>query len=109
MKFQELSDKQWSMIESHIPPHAKTGRPRDDDRKIINGIIHVLTTGCRWDDMPKRYGDDSTANRRLNKWQQKGIWKKILSRTIHSAHKSGKINLQKSADSSSIPDKKGAM
>ncbi len=106
------------MIESHIPPHAKTGRPRDDDRKIINGIIHVLTTGCRWDDMPKRYDDDSTANRRLNKsanrrlnkWQQKGIWKKILSRTIHSAHKSGKINLQKiSVDSSSIPDKKGAM
>ena len=26
------------MMESHIPPHAKTGRPRDDDRKIINGI-----------------------------------------------------------------------
>ena len=109
MKFQELSDKQWSMIESHIPPHAKTGRPRDDDRKIINGIIYVLTTGCRWDDMPKRYGDGSTANRRLNKWQQKGIWKKILSRTIHPAHKSGKISLQKSADSSSIPNKKGAM
>ena len=34
------------MIESHIPPHAKTGRPGNDDRKIINGIIHVLTTGC---------------------------------------------------------------
>ncbi len=40
-------------MESHIPPHAKTGRPRDYDRKIINGIIHVLTTRCRWDDMPK--------------------------------------------------------
>ena len=64
-------------MESHIPPHAKTGRPRYYDRKIINGIIHVLTTGCRWDDMPKRYGDDSTANRRLNKWQQKGIWKRF--------------------------------
>ena len=34
------------MIESHIPPHVKTGRPGNDDRKIINGIIHVLTTGC---------------------------------------------------------------
>ena len=97
-------------MESHIPPHAKTGRPRDYDRKIINGIIHVPTAGCRWDGMPKRYGDDSTANRRLNKWQQKGVWKKILSRTIHSAHESGKINLQKiSVDSSSIPNEKGAM
>ncbi len=96
-------------MEPHIPPHAETGRPRDEDRKIINGIIYVLTVGCRWDDMPKKYGDDSTANRRLNSWQQKGIWKKILSGIIKSAHKSGKINLQKiSVDSSSIPNKKGA-
>lgn len=108
MKFKELTDRQWAMMESCVPPPAKTGRPRDEDRKIINGIIYVLTTGCRWDDMPKKYGDDSTANRRLNKWQQKGIWKKILSCAIKSAHSSGKINLQKiSIDSSSVAAKKG--
>ena len=108
MKFKELTDKQWKMMESCVPPPAKTGRPRDEDRKIINGIIYVLTTGCRWDDMPKRYGDDSTANRRLNKWQQKGVWKKILKSAINSAYSSGKINLQKiSIDSSTIPAKKG--
>ncbi|KER05353.1 mannitol 2-dehydrogenase protein [Marine Group I thaumarchaeote SCGC AAA799-E16] len=110
MKFQELTDKQWSMIEQHIPPHAKTGRPRDDDRRIFNGIIYVLTTGCRWQDMPKRYGDDSTANRRLNLWQQKGVWQKILSCAIKSTHKSGKMNLQKiSVDSSTVSAKKGEM
>ena len=58
--------------------------------------------------MPKRYGDDSTANRRLNKWQQEGIWKNILSGAIKSAHKSEKLNLEKiSVDSSSIASKKG--
>lgn len=57
--------------------------------------------------MPEKYGDDSTANLRLRKWQQKGIWKKILSCAIKSAHKSGKLNLQKiSVDSSTIPAKK---
>ncbi len=109
MKFKELTGKQWEMIESCAPPPAKTGRPRDTDRKIINGIIYVLTTGCRWDDMPKKYGDDSTANRRLNSWQQKGIWKKIFPSMIKSAHKQSKVNLQRiSVDSSSVAAKKGA-
>ena len=54
-------------------------------------------------------GDDSTANRRLNSWQQRGVWKKILKCVIRSAHRQNKINLQKiSVDSSTIPSKKGA-
>ena len=58
--------------------------------------------------MPKKYGDDSTANRRLNSWQQKGVWKKILKHAINSAHSSDKINLQNvSVDSSSVAAKKG--
>ena len=107
MQFTELTDKQWETIQKHLPKPARTGRPRHDDRNIINGIICVLITGCRWSEMPKIYGDDSTANRRLNRWQQNGIWKKILSGMIKSAHKQGKLNLQKiSVDSITIPAKK---
>ena len=109
MQFQELTDKQLDVVEPHIPPPAKTGRPRSNDRTIINGIIYVLISGCRWAEMPKRYGFKSTANRRLQDWQQKGIWKKILKSAINSAHSSGKINLRHiSVDSSSISNKKGA-
>ena len=98
------------MIEPHIPKPAKTGRPRSNDRMVLNGIIYVLISGCRWAEMPKIYGDDSTANLRLHKWQQKGIWKKILRCVIKSAHSSGKMNLQKiSVDSSSVAAKKGVM
>ena len=108
MQFQELTDKQWDMISQYVPKPAKTGRPRDNDRKIINGIIYVLISGCRWSEMPKRYGDDSTANRRLNSWQQKGVWKKILQSAIKTAYRQNKINLQKiSVDSSSVSAKKG--
>jgi transposase len=75
---------------------------------ILNGIIYVLTTGCRWQDMPKLFGDDSTVNLRLRKWQQNKIWKNILSGAIKSAHLSGKMQLQKiSIDSSSVSAKKG--
>ena len=97
-------------METHIPKPAKTGRPRCDDRTTINGIIYVLICGCRWSEMPKRYGSKSTVHLRLQNWQQKDVWKKILSCVIKSAHKQNKIHLRNiSIDSSSIPAKKREM
>ena len=108
MKYHELSDKQWSEIKQHLPKPAKTGRPRCDDRTTLDGIIYVLICGCQWSEMPKRYGSKSTAHLRLQNWQQRGVWQKILSDAIKSAHSSGKMQLQKiSIDSSTISAKKG--
>ena len=105
-----MSETQWNTIASYLPKPAKTGRPRCDDRTTVNGILFVLTTGCRWADMPDKYGSKSTAHLRFSELQKKGIWKKILSELIKSAHKQGKIDLQKiSIDSSSIAAKKGVM
>ena len=56
MKFEELSDGQWEFIEPLLPPQPMTGRPRADDRRTINGILYVLVTGCKWGDMPRKYG-----------------------------------------------------
>ena len=39
MNRQEITDEQWNQIEPHLPPHAKTGRPRQDDRTILSGIL----------------------------------------------------------------------
>jgi len=55
MKFQELTDKQWSLINCHLPKPAKTGSPRADDKTTITAIMFVLITGCRWIDLPARY------------------------------------------------------
>ena len=89
-----MSDVQWNTIAPQLPKPAKTGRPRNNDRNTINGILFILTTGCRWADMPTQYGSKSTAHLRFSELQQKGIWKKILSKLIKSAHKQGKINLR---------------
>ena len=97
------------MIKPHIPKPATTGYPRSNDWMILNGIIYVLISGCRWSEMSKIYDDDSTDNLRLRRWQDLGVWKQVLRCAIKTAHNSGKINLQKiSIDSSSIPNKKGA-
>jgi len=51
-EFRELSDEEWAFIELLPPPKARTGRPRVDDRAVLNGLLYVLITGCRWMDMP---------------------------------------------------------
>jgi transposase len=46
----------WESIEPYLPPQKSyTGRPRADMRKLINGILYVVTTGCTWKDVPQQY------------------------------------------------------
>ena len=48
---QELSDAQWKLIQPWWPAPKRRGRPRADDRRTINGVLYVLRTGCRWQDL----------------------------------------------------------
>jgi len=53
-------------------------RPMVDDRSLVNGILYVVTTGCRWRDMSSRYGSYVTAWRMLRRLQEMGVWDRIL-------------------------------
>lgn len=108
MKFEELDDARWNRIEPLLPPKEKEGKPRADDRSIVNGILFVLITGCRWIDIPRRYGDDSTANRRLRRWEREGVWKRIMDALIDEGYGRGIIEIEElSIDSSTIAARKG--
>ncbi|MGH3493866.1 MAG: transposase [Sciscionella sp.] len=41
------------MIPEPTPAKGPGGRPRVDDRSAREGILFVLTTGCRWRDVPR--------------------------------------------------------
>lgn len=72
-----LSERHWAFIQPLLPPPAHTGRPRADDRRTIEGILYVLTTSCRWQDLPREYGAPTTAWRRLKRWGEEGVWERI--------------------------------
>lgn len=72
-----LTDRQWAFIQPLLPPPARTGRPRADDRRTVEGILYVLITGCRWQDLPREYGAPTTVWRRLKRWGEGGIWERI--------------------------------
>jgi len=61
MEFCELNDSEWDIIRLLLPPKFRVGRPRSDDWIVLNGILYVLVTGCRWMDMHIKYGSYKTA------------------------------------------------
>jgi len=64
MVFEEINDSLWEVIRPYLPPEKpKTGRPRFNLRKLFNGIIFALKTGCAWADVPRIYGSKSTIHR----------------------------------------------
>ena len=72
-----LSDAQWAVIEPFMPKD-QPGPARKDNRQIISGILHVLTSGCRWRDCPAAYGPRTTVYNRVNRWSRRGFWKAML-------------------------------
>ena len=72
-----LSDEQWQRIEPHLPTDVR-GVERQDDRRIISGIVHVLKSGCRWSDCPEVYGPHTTVYNRFARWARRGIWENLF-------------------------------
>jgi transposase len=72
-----LNDKAWAAIDPLLPK-VYAGARRKDDRRVISGIIHVLRSGCRWQDCPSVYGPPTTVYNRFNRWSGRALWQKIF-------------------------------
>jgi transposase len=68
-----LSEAQWGAIEPLLRKN-QPGARRTNDRRVISGIVHVLKTGCRWQDYPAVYGPSTTVYNRFHRWTIRGIW-----------------------------------
>ncbi|EKF42803.1 transposase for insertion sequence element IS6501 [Nitratireductor indicus C115] len=79
-----LSDEAWAVIEPHLPTN-QPGAHRTDDRRVISGIIHVLRSGCRWQDCPACYGPPTTIYNRFHRWSARGIWRRLFDALVQSS------------------------
>jgi putative transposase len=78
----EVSDDLWEriqiLIDEYDPPKP-TGRKRENARKILNGIIYRFRTGCQWNHLPEKYGDDSTVHRTFQRWVEINLFEMLWS------------------------------
>ena len=74
----ELSDEQWEHIERLLQASPRRrGRPRANDRRILNGILYVLLRGVRWEDVPRSFASPGTCWRRYQEWASDGTWERV--------------------------------
>ena len=111
-KRDNVTDAQWTIIEPLLPEQPTRvdgrGRPWQDDRQILNGIIWILRSGARWKDLPREYPPYQTCHRRFQQWVKDGTLRNILEALARDLHERGEIDLKECfIDGSFIGAKKG--
>lgn len=110
-----VDDDLWELVEPLIPepPQARGpgGRPRVPDRHVLEGILFVLTTGCRWRDLPTEmgWGSGVTCWRRLRDWHEAGVWDRLHRAILDRLGQQGLIDWSRGClDGVSVRAKRGA-
>src|SRR6516164_11778695 len=102
-----VSDGLWERVEPLLP----RGRRRLPDRQALQGILFVLHTGIAWRHLPLElgFGSGSTCYRRLDEWQQAGVWERLHVLLLSKLRAAGELEWSRAvADSSHVQAKKGA-
>jgi len=98
----EVSDELWKIIQpilDELDPPTGIGRHRTDQRAALNGIIYQMRSGCQWNVLPKKFGDDSSVHRTFQRWVAKDVLKGIWARLVMDCQELGGVNWQwQSAD-----------
>ena len=93
MRRRELTDAQWRRLEPLLPAEKPwTGRPNEDHRRILNGMLWIDRTGAPWRDLPERYGPVGTVSSRFYRWRAAGIWDQVLSALQAEADAWGEVD-----------------
>ena len=85
----EVSEALWQRVVPIIPLPARdpqqkylrkagAGRKPLQYRKVFEGIVYVLRTGCQWKALPKeRFGSASAIHTYFQKWARAGFFSRL--------------------------------
>jgi len=76
----QMPDPLWADCRALLPPEkppGTRGRPAVPFRRVLDGILHVLRTGCQWKAVPRAFGSGSTVHARFQEWTQQGVWARL--------------------------------
>ncbi|MBT3155409.1 MULTISPECIES: IS5 family transposase [unclassified Streptomyces] len=88
----DLTNREWSLLEPHLPPLGGRGGRWNDHRTVVNGILFRVRTGVPWRDLPERYGSWKTIYERHRRWSADGTWDRILQSVQADADLAGRID-----------------
>jgi transposase len=77
---QALSDERYALLGPLIPPAEPGGRPRTTDmRRLLDGLFHLVRTGCRWrhPPPPPAFPPWRTVYGYMRAFADAGVWEAI--------------------------------
>jgi putative transposase len=102
----DLTDREWHLIKTLIPPANPGGRPRSTDmRLVLNAIFYVVRGGIAWRYLPREYPPWQTVYGYFRRWRLGGVWQRINDRLRSLVRLSAGRNSQPTAailDSQSV-------
>lgn len=73
-----LTEELWQQVRTGLPPEKpRTGRPGMAHRRVLEGILWVMSTGNAWRSVPEHYGRWPTLYSRYQRWCADGQWSRI--------------------------------
>lgn len=92
-RFRGLSEAQWwlfqDLFEGYEHWDRKPGRRPTPLRFVVNSLLYVLHSGCKWDEIPKGkiWASKSAAHRFAMEWEKSGLMKLLKERVLALAQK----------------------
>ncbi|MFI6335875.1 IS5 family transposase [Streptomyces sp. NPDC050535] len=94
----DLSDEQWSVLESVLPA-VGTSRRWSGCRRLVDGLRWRVRTGVPWRDLPFEYGSWQTVYGLFRRWRRWGVWARLLTLLQARADAAGLVFWEVDVDS----------
>ena len=74
-----MTDDEWAIFAPFLTmPSASGGRPPDNHRRVLDGILWIARTGAPWRDLPEEFGNWNSVWRQFRRWCLSGVWDIVL-------------------------------
>lgn len=74
----DLTDAQWALIAPLLAKARGSGHPQVIElRRVVNAILYLLRTGCRWRMLPKDFPNWHAVRYHFDEWKRSGLWERV--------------------------------
>ena len=85
-RFTQFTNEQWERVDPLLPSNeGRKGRPFEDNRRVVEGIVYRYRTGIPWRDLPERFGPWQTVWKRHRRYAVDGTWDRVLMQILAEA------------------------
>ena len=105
----QLTESQYDQIQGVLP--VQRGNAEMTNLDFLNAILYIAENGCKWRQLPEKFGIWNTIYVRMRRWADSGVWTRVLN-ALQSELNMLLDVMALSLDSSSIkvhPDGTGAL